>query len=415
LGLNIDGLAQDDTTPDNATGINAVAGPKAVVEAAGTRLAVFTRQGARRCTAALSALFGVAQDMSGPRLLYDAAYDRYSLVATASAAPASEAPAMLYVATSRSGDPCAAWWGYRLTLAGAQFPAGAWLDHPYLGQDPRALLVSSNNVVANRYVGSTVFALPKAAVYAGADAQVPTFAVRFSTAPVTATEPDTDSYFLAAVPGLGYQLYRMVNSAGPGTALLDDATVTAPFAAPARPIRQCNGPPLEPSDGRLAAAPVRVGDYVWFAHEVDTGGRPGVRYGAIDLYSHAPYVAVAAYSATSDDFSPSIGVSDAGQGLDHVWLNWAYTDPGERPCTDVSAVVDEVGPGEGVPDRVGTGVAVVHGAAARAGARLSPYSSVAVDPVAVAGCGAGVAAITAQQYFAADGRWRTRIARVESC
>ena len=414
LGLNVDGLAQDDSAPGDPSGVSAVAGPKVLVEVAGNRLAVLTRQGATRCSTLLPALFGVAPDVSGARLLYDAAYDRYSLVATVPAA-APGAPAMLYLAASRGSDPCAGWWAYRLTFGGAQFPPGAWLDHPYLGQDPRALLLSSNNAVGDRYVGSAAFALPKAAVYAGATAHVPTFAVPYSTAPVTTSDPDADSYYMAAVPGLGYQLYRMVNSAGPGTALLDDATVAAPFAAPVRAIRQCTDTALDPSDGRLATVPVRAGDYVWFAHEVDYGGRPGVRYGAVDLYDHTAYTAAAGYSATSDDFSPSIGVADAGQGLDRVWLNWAYTDPGTLPCTDVSAVVDTVAPGDGVPDRVGTGMRVVRGNPARAGTRLTAYSSVAVDPAAVAGCGAGAAAVTAQQYFAADGRWRTRIARIESC
>lgn len=414
LSLNVDGLAQDDSGPGDASGVSAVAGPKALVEAAGNRLAVFTRQGAGRCTVALAALFGAALDVSGPRLLYDAGYDRYSLVATAPAA-GSDAPAVLYLAASRGSDPCGAWWAYRLALTGDRFPAGAWLDHPYLGQDPGALLLSSDNFVAARYVGSAAFALPKAAVYAGADAHVPTFAVRPSTAPVSTGDPGDDSYFMAAVPGVGYQLYRMVNSAGPGTVLLDDATIGAPFAAPARPIRQCAGAPLAAPDGRLAAVPVRVGDYAWFAHGVDAGGRPGVRYGAIDLFGHTAAVATAAYSATSDDFNPSIGVSDAGQGLDYVWLNWAYTDTSAHPCADVSAVVDGVAPGDGVPDRVGTGTVLVHGGAGGAGSRLSPYSSVAVDPVAASGCGAGTAAVVAQQYFAADGRWRTRIARVDSC
>jgi hypothetical protein len=409
LSLNVDGLAQDASGPDDASGVSAVAGPKAVVEAAGNRLAVFTRQGAARCTVPLATLFGTAQDLSGPRLMYDATYDRYSLVATAQAA-GSDTPAVLYLATSRGGDPCAAWWAYRLTMSGDQFPPGAWLDHPYLGQDPHALLLSSNTVVADRYAGSAAFAVPKAAVYAGVGTIVPTFPVRFSTAPVTASEPGDDSYFVAAVPGTGYALYRMVNSAGPGTALLDDSTVSAPFAAPARPIGQCGGQPLEPSDGRLTAAAVRVGDYLWFTHAVDVGGRPGVRYGAVDLYGHTATVATVAYSATSDDFNPSIGVSDAGQGLDYVWLNWAYTDTAARPCADVSAAVDGVPPGDGVPDRVGTGAVLVRGSAAGAGSRLSRYSSVAPDPAA-----GGCAAVTAQQYFATDGRWRTRIARVESC
>src|SRR5947207_14027623 len=106
LGLNVDGLAQDDRAPGDPSGVSAVAGPKVLVEVAGNRLAVLTRQGATRCSTLLPALFGVAPDVSGARLLYDAAYDRYSLVATVPAA-APGAPAMLYLAASRGSDPCA--------------------------------------------------------------------------------------------------------------------------------------------------------------------------------------------------------------------------------------------------------------------------------------------------------------------
>ena len=291
-------------------------------------------------------------------------------------------------------------------LTGAPVPAGTRLDHPYLAQDPQALLVSSDTVA-----GAVAAALPKAAFYAGTPVDVPAFAVARGTAPVSATLAG-DSYFLAAVPDAGYHLYTMLNSPGPGTVLLDDGTVPAPFAPPSRPARQCTGAGLDAGDGRITAPPVRVGDYVWFAHGVDTGGRPGVRYGALDLFTGAVSVATAARSATSDDVNPSIGASDAGYGLDYVWLNWAATDPGAAPCANVAVVVDGVSPGDGVPDRRGTGLVLAQGGATATDAPFGRYSSVSADPVARAGC---PAALAAQQYFDATGRWRTRIARLAWC
>jgi len=409
--VNFDGLAQDGLESGESSDVSSAVGRRDVVEAVNTRLAAYTRTGVLRCTVSLTALLGVHTDVYGPRVQYDPGFDRYVLVVSAR----SPDSALLYLAASRDADPCRTWWIYRLTFAGPLFPPGTRLDYPHLGQDPQALLLSSTNFRGVAYLGSAMFALPKSAVYAGTTFDSPTFPMPYPAAPVTAAAPGEDSFYVAAAAGRGYELYRMINSAGPGVMVLHEATIAAPFAAPTRPVRQCTGASLGPLDGRIGWQAVRVGDYVWFAHGVDAAGRPGVRYGAISLVSHSVHVAAVARSATSDDFNPSIGVSDAGYGLNYVWLNWAFTDPAARPCVDVSPVVDRVAPGEGVTDRRGTGTVLVRGDASRADVPFSAYSSVAVDPMATQSCPAGLAAVTSQQYFDTDGRWRTRIARFDFC
>jgi hypothetical protein len=414
-GVNVDALAQESFASGQPSDVSAAVGPRYFVEAVNSRLAAYTRTGTERCTVALAALFGAeATDLSGPRVQYDAVHDRYSLVAMAPATTAQE-PARLYLATTRGANPCATWWVYVVTLQGTLFPSGGWLDHPYLGQDPQSLLLSANVFRDSAYVGSMALALPKAAVYGGVVFDVPAFPVGFSTAPVTTTVIGDDSYYMAAVPHVGYRIYRMVNSAGPGTVLLDEGTIASPFAAPSRRARQCTGATLDPLDGRITSPPVRIGDYLWFTHGFDSGGRPGIRYGAIGVFTHSVYLGRVAHSSTSDDFNPSIGVSDAGYGLNYVWLNWVFTDTGARPCVDVTAVVDGVDPGEGIPDLLGTGTILVHGGATDTDAPFGRYSSVSVDQWGRRSCPTGAAAVMAQQYFGTDGRWRTRIGRLESC
>jgi hypothetical protein len=408
-GLNLDGLGQEGTGPEPADA-SAAPGPRYVLEAVNSRVAAYTRAGTVRCSLALAALLGVVD--GGPRVLYDAAADRYALVASTPAAPGG--PALLRLAVTRGGDPCAGWWSYAVSFTGTVFPFGTRLDRPYLAQDPQALLLSANGYAGSAYLGSIAFALPKAAFYAGVAVAVPAFPVAYSTAPVNATD-DGDDWYLAAVPGVGYHLYQMVNSAGPGTLLLDGGTVAAPFQPPSRWARQCGGAGLDPLDGRIPSPPVRVGDYVWFAHGIDVGGRPGVRYGALDVFAGTVAVATAARSATSDDLNPSIAATDAGYGLDYVWLTWAATDPGAQPCQDVAAVVDGVPPGDGVPDRRGTAIVVAAGGGTATAAPFGRYSSIAADPVTRPGCPPGTAAVAAQQYFGPDGRWRTRLTRVEWC
>ncbi|HEV3359970.1 MAG TPA: hypothetical protein VG247_24415 [Pseudonocardiaceae bacterium] len=137
------------------------------------------------------------------------------------------------------------------------------------------------------------------------------------------------------------------------------------------------------------------GGFIWFAHGIDIGGFPGVRYGAISIGGNTVTVALAYHSGNS----PS--------GGNYVYLNWAYTDTPANVAT--SDTVDSVQPGAGVPNLIGTGVILVNGVST-GNDRFGDFSSVAIDPTNPNGS----CAVTAQQYFP-DGNWGTRIARVGTC
>ena len=101
----------------------------------------------------------------------------------------------------------------------ALYPLGALLDYPYLGQDNTSLLSSTNNFsFSGSYLGSAAYAMPKAAAYTGAGFSFTTYQVAFSTAPVTVAGipafATTHTYWVAAVPGTGYDLYTMPTSPG---------------------------------------------------------------------------------------------------------------------------------------------------------------------------------------------------------
>jgi hypothetical protein len=214
----------------------------------------------------------------------------------------------------------------------------------------------------------------------------------------------TTTYWLASVPGTGYDLYKMPTS--PAGAITLQATISSPFSAPPRRVLQPGtSQTLDPLDGRIVWAPVQDDNFVWFSHGMNISGYPGIRYGAINVTSNTATVAMAFHSATSDDFNPSIGVSDAGNGLIHAWLNWAYTDTAaNRPTSDT---VNGVLPGQGVPNETGTDLTLVTGSSTSSNFRFGDFSSVAVDPTS-----GGLTAVTAQEYFIGSGLWRTRIARV---
>ncbi len=238
----------------------------------------------------------------------------------------------------------------------------------------------------------------------------------FSTAPVTVagipTFAITNTYWLAAVPGTGYDLYVMPTSpVGPITL---QTVVRSSFSAPTRRVFQPGtSQTLDPLDGRIESAAVQDGNFVWFAHDLNDQGFPTVRYGAINVTNGQLTGAVAYHTPSSDDFNPSIAVSDAGNNTNFIWVNWAYTDA--RNGVPVSDTVAGVAPGEGVPNLAGADLTLVRGSSTSSIATFGGYSSAEIDPAASPGCPAGETALTAQEYFTSSGSWTTRLAETTFC
>lgn len=401
-------------TPDVTAAISATE----IAETANLRLQVYTKAGATLCAVSLSSLLGAVTGLSHPRVQYDNANNRFSLVVDSVPASAFDVPVQ-YLAGSQTSDACGAWWVYSLVFSGSSLhPLGALLDYPYLGQDSTSILSSTNNFsFSGSYIGSAAYAMPKADVYTGAPFDFTTYSVAFSTAPVTVagipTFSTTNTYWLASVPGTGYDLYVMPTN--PAGAISLQAVISAPFSAPKRRVNQPGtAQTLDPLDGRIESAAVQDGNFVWFAHGIDDSGFPTVRYGAIGVTTNQPFTAEAFHTSTSDDFNPSIGVSDAGDNTNHIWVNWAYTDTSSG--VPVSDTVAGVGPGQGVPNLIGDDLTLVIGSSTSAISTFGAYSSAEIDPVALSStCPAGLTALTAQEYFTSSGSWTTRLARTTFC
>jgi hypothetical protein len=325
-----------------------------------------------------------------------------------------------YLATSQTSDACGAWWVYSIIFTGSTpqlYPLGAVLDYPYLGQDSVSLLSSTNNFsFGGSYLGSAAYAIPKSVAYTGDGFSFTTYQVAFSTAPVTVAGipafATTTTYWVAAVPGTGYDLYAMPTSPAGAVTLL--AVVRAPFSAPTRRVLQPGtSRTLDPLDGRIESAGVQDGNFVWFANGVDYQGFPTVRYGAVNVRTGQATTALAFHDSGSDDFSPSIGVTDAGSDTNYIWVNWAYTDAANGiPVTDTVA---GVAPGQGVPLLAAADLPLARGVSTSVTSAFGGYSSVAIDPVAHGSCPAGLTALTAQEYFTSGGSWATWLAETTFC
>jgi len=279
------------------------------------------------------------------------------------------------------------------------------------GQDTGALLISVRNILAGQVKSFAVFGLPKSTIYAGSQVNFSTFGVPSLTAPVTnAGQPmlsSASSFFLAAVPGTGYRLFRLSNGGGSGATLTLQATISASFTAPGRASQPGTGATLNASDGNILASPYFDGTAIWFTHVVDFFGHPTITYGAVDVTTNTVTRALAMHSSTSDDFNPSlaVGLTPAGPV---VYLNWVFTDAPNG--LGASPIVDSLPAGQPVTNLAGTGTVLASGGSSTED-RFGDFSSVAIDPsIPSGGC-----AWSVQQYFSAAGDWTTRLARLGPC
>jgi hypothetical protein len=413
------GLAQSGGYPPDP---NAAVGFGDIVEVVNDQIQVTNRDGTVLCGGSITLqklLGGTTDVLTDPRVQFDNVNQRFSLSVTVNHPSSSDTPAM-HVAASETADPCGNWYVYRLTFHGDAYPTGAFLDFPMLGQDQNALLLSLRTIPKDGNWNYTIFGIPKSTIYAGQHVEFNAFYVDSLTAPVTnAGQPTIASpvsFFLAAVPGTGYKLYRLTNSGGAG-ASLSKTTIKDTFSKPSRNVNQPGTKAtIDPSDGNITSFPYFDGTFIWFAHDADADGFPTVRYGKVEPTKNTVETTFAFHSGSSDDFNPSIAVGFVPNG-EKVFLNWVFTDtPAGTATTNVFAEGDASQPlvqiaGPGTVDATG-GVVTTNGGTAcdsTTSCRFGDFSSVSVDP-GVAGC-----AFATQEYFDTGGNWKTRITPIGPC
>jgi hypothetical protein len=389
--------------------VNAAVGRTLIAEATNVNLDVYSKTGAHVCHVAYNNLLSTSDGLTDPRIVYDNVFGRFVTVVIVVPPAGSTAPAAIWVAVTRQPEsPCGSWFTFRVTLNSAAAPPGAILDFPYVALDVNSILVEGNTSL-----GGAVFAIPKSAAYNGNGFSFPVFAADIDTVPVTNSgipmRGSPNTYWLAAIPGTGYKLYRMTNSAGPNTTFTLQATINSPFN---RPTRRVNQPgttqTLDPGAGVIVWPPVLAAtNLLWFTHGFDFGGFPTVRYGAINVTNNTIRTAAAFHDGISDDFNSSISVGDNPSGTSTVFLNWAFTDTtnGIAPTATVNSLV----PGTTLANLIGTDTTLITGSSTFDQDRFGDLSSVTIDPTVPA----GTCAVTGQQYFGSD--WNTRIARIGNC
>jgi len=416
-----DGVVQDNcpsclgSPPDP----NAAVGAGKIVQVVNDLIQVTDRFGAVQCggPVTLNHLLRTTDALTDPRVQFDNINNRFSLAVTVSSPGPSDTPAM-WVAATTSDDPCGTWNTFRMEFSGDATPDGTFLDFPILAQDTHSLLLSTRNCFHPGSCGQAfiVFAIPKGPIYGGQHVDFPYFTVDSLTAPVThAGQPmikSPFSFFLAAVPGTGYKLYVLVPT--PFGSVLVKRPFSSPFSAPTREAKQPGTSVLvDSSDGNITSSPQFDGTRIWFTHVVDEETFPTVRYGFVDLRDATLSFKEANRTPFSDDFNPSLAVGFSPL-RETVYLTWAFTDAvvGKTATQAVATAVDANQP---LKNLFGVGTIYATGGIALVPVdqhntlRFGDFSSVSVDPTK-SDC-----AFAAQQYFGANGNWRTRIAPIGEC
>jgi hypothetical protein len=179
---SFDGIAQN-----QANSCGGQCRPSPSVASSGTELAevtnvfiqVHTTTGGILCGGGvtLNRFFRTTDQLFDPKIQFDAAARRFSMLVTVFPAT-STAPAAMWVGASDTADACGTWRVYRLFFPSSIAP-GTWLTVPSLGQDPNALLISfrAQPAFSGAPVRYWLFGLPKPTVYAGASVSFNTFEV----------------------------------------------------------------------------------------------------------------------------------------------------------------------------------------------------------------------------------------------
>jgi len=120
------------------------------------------------------------------------------------------------------------------------------------------------------------------ALYAAEHVDFPYFNVDSLTAPVThAGQPMVESpvsFFLAAIPDMGYKLYVLVPLPTPFGPVLASRSLPRSFSKPSRGARQPGSSvAIDTSDGNITSSPYFDGTRLWFTHVVDEETFPTVR------------------------------------------------------------------------------------------------------------------------------------------
>lgn len=288
------------------------AGPDHVVSVINSTLSAFERGTGRRVVnTALDSFWGQWSGSVGdPRAHWDDVAQRFVILATT-----FFNTSQICVAVSQTADPRGSWvkFSFRADL-GAD--SGKWPDYPTLGHDQNGLYTSAY-MVGGGSASMTLWAIDKA-WFSNPSAGTPAVTA-FRSLPwegaiqPCATQTPTDPVYIVSARQnrLGIRL-RRIQWAGQAPSLIELGTVPVPYFQPA-PNAPALGStvPISVIDPRLMNAVSRQGR-IYTSHDVNVGGRAGVRWYEIDAASLSTIQVGTVSDPVFSYYYGSISVDQAG-------------------------------------------------------------------------------------------------------
>jgi hypothetical protein len=377
--------------------------PTFLVQSTNGKVRVSNRAGTALLSMPIWSLFAVPIDRVDfdPRILWDAVHARWvGVVATANA---DSSQGGLRLAVSETADPTAGWIVYPIET-GAYVP-----DYPGISSSSDKIVLTSNDFDGDVFAGPSIYVVDWSNVLAGTSLYVgflafSSLSAHFRPALMLSAAPNVPFIYELASGDVGY--LEVAGTAHASSAIngrnLTTMLGTAAFSAPPQPVQPGGAPISGAVDERPTDAVYRAGA-LWF---VATGDYfDGVSHWTQARYSRIVTAANGSAPTASRDiathrrahyFMPGIGISGNGT----AFLAATLTDAARFPTTVVAAVQ----PSGTFADFI----TVEASTAVYAGERWGDFVGVATDP---AGSGA---AWFGHELVAADGGWRTSVARVVS-
>jgi hypothetical protein len=296
--------------------------------------AVYSNTGTQLRLISLNAFFGYsAQPFFDPRVVYDSVWSRFCV--TAAAFPTPNTASQIYgIACSVNQNPLGSWHVYLPDVGGFGQGVNGFYDFPMVGDSQDAVLFTANLFSTTSYLGSSLFAVGKHALFNGRGFSIPVYTGLQGTLQPARELLDGNGYaWLAAANTSGnVAMYALGYPASPpDTHLLGpyNVAVTAYSVPPGATQPTCGGGTnaLDTSDTRFVNMGIQNGDLYYQAHSILDGTATGRYYIISGLLTFLPVVKESGTfwtTSTSSDFNVSV----AADGGNRMVLNWSSVDAG---------------------------------------------------------------------------------------
>lgn len=378
IGVNVNGDSEAGLNPPDTHG---AVGASHYVQVTNSKITRFNKSGTLLSSVTLASFFGYTlTTVFDPRVVYDAASQRWIVMAEAFQESATVQRCFIAVSTTNSATGSYFIYKFDINLANND----DFFDYPQLGYDKNDIIVTANIFGPSSYRGSRVYAFPKATMYAGQPASFTQFsgaALNFGTISPPVVLDASANAFLVSAPngGSALRVYQLADTGSPRLTYVGNVAVGAYTVPPDAPQPgACSTQKLDTVDSRFVNSSTQIGTSLFNAHTISVAGFPTPRYYEINTGTRTLVRSGTVFaSRTSYDFNVSIAANAAKDMV----VTWSSTDP----ANNLNAQVRFAGRRAADPNSLGVGSLLFQSpTCAKEGTaavlRWGDYSAVTVDP-----------------------------------